>query len=166
MTGDSTVTENYHRLWTSFRNLGHLMDRVREKELSKYGLTTSQAGMLHHVKALGDGATPAAIARIQHREATSVSSLLIRMEKQGLIKRVKDMARKNQVRVYLTDKGENALIDAARRESINKIISQLDNNDLEQMVRITDFLRRIVIGELADIYRSNYLGNFNLPEDS
>jgi len=87
-----------HVLWTALRNVGYLMERVRTKELSKYGLSTSQVGMLHHVKALGEKATPAAIARIQHREATSVSSILIRMEKLGLVKRAKDMARKNLAR--------------------------------------------------------------------
>ena len=163
---DASTLDGYHKLWTSFRNLGHLMDRVREKELSKYGLTTSQAGMLHHVRALGNTATPAAIARIQHREATSVSSLLIRMEKQGLVKRVKDLARKTQVRIYLTKKGEQAIDEASLRESPTRILSQLSDEDRQEMTRITDFLRRIVIEELADIYRSNYLDNFSLPDEN
>jgi DNA-binding MarR family transcriptional regulator len=163
---ETSAVEGYHKLWTSFRNLGHLMDRVREKELGKYGLTTSQAGMLHHVRELGDAATPAAIARIQHREATSVSSLLIRMEKQGLVKRTRDMARKNQVRIYLTEKGEQAIANASIRESPTRILSQLSDADRQEMTRITDFLRRIVIGELADIYRNNYLDNFNLPDEN
>jgi len=151
-----------HILWTTLRNVGHLMDRVRTKELSKYGLSTSQAGMLHHVKALGEAATPAAIARIQHREATSVSSILIRMEKLGLVKRTKDMARKNQVRVYLTDKGKAALNDAARRESLDRIMSRMSAENRRHMIKATEELRRIVIEELADVHRNSYLDNFRV----
>ena len=151
-----------HIIWTALRNVGYLMDRVRTKELSKYGLSTSQAGMLHHVKALGERATPAAIARIQHREATSVSSILIRMEKLGLVKRTKDMARKNQVRVYLTDKGEDALNDAARRESIDRVMSRMSAENRRHMLKATEELRRIVIEELADVHRDSYLDNFRV----
>lgn len=151
-----------HKLWTALRNVGYLMDRVRTKELGKYGLSTSQAGMLHHIKALGEAATPAAIARIQHREATSVSSILIRMEKFGLVKRTRDMARKNQVRVYLTDKGKAALHDAARRESIDRIMSRLSAADRRHMIKATEELRRIVIEELADAHRNSYLDNFRV----
>ena len=59
--------------------------------------------------------------------------------------RVKDMARKNQVRAYLTDKGEAALQDAARRESIDRIMSQLPAADRHHMIQATEKLSLISV---------------------
>jgi len=88
------------------------------------------------------------------------------MEKQDLVKRVKDMARKNQVRIYLTEKGEQAIANASIRESPTRILSQLSDADRREMTKITNFLRGLVIEELADIYRNNYLDNFSRPDEN
>lgn len=138
------------------RNVGHLMERVRDRELTKYGINARQAGLLRHIKALGDGATPAQIAKTMFREPTSVSAIIIRMEKQGLVKRIKDCRKKNQVRVCLTQRGEKACRDAARRESIDRIMSRLSEENRENLLNALLELRRSTLEEFLKERKNSY----------
>jgi DNA-binding MarR family transcriptional regulator len=55
------------------------------------------------------------------------------MEKQGLVRRVKDLSRKNMVRVELTEKGHEACNRSAKRESMYKILSSLSDEERQQL---------------------------------
>ena len=59
-------------------------------------------------KALGNKCTPAKMSRILVRQPHTVSAIIDRMVKNGFLKKVKDMERKNWVRVIVTEKGEKA----------------------------------------------------------
>lgn len=142
--------------WTIMRNVGHLMERVRDRELAKYGINARQAGLLRHIKVLGGEATPAQIARTMFREPTSVSAIIIRMEKHGLVKRIKGGRKKNQVRVELTEKGEKAYRDAARRESVKNIMSRLSEEDREHLLNALLELRRSTLSEFLGGSKTNY----------
>jgi DNA-binding MarR family transcriptional regulator len=146
-----------HIVWAVLRNAGHMMERVRDHELSRYGLTTRQAGILRHIKALGFRATPTAIARSTYREPTTVSAILNRMETQGLVKKNHDLRKKNQVHITLTKKGEQAYRQASRRESVYRILSRLDTETRQQLLHgLREFQRSIII-ELAENYRDSFL---------
>lgn len=60
----------------------------------QYGITPEQAGVLFCIKVIGKEATPAKISRYTIREPYTVSAMLNRMERKGLIKKVKDLDRK------------------------------------------------------------------------
>ncbi|MEW6142732.1 MAG: MarR family transcriptional regulator [Chloroflexota bacterium] len=144
-------------LWSVLRNIGHVMKRVRDRELSRYGVTTRQAGILHHVHALSEEATPTTIARATYREPTTVCAILSRMEKQGLIKRVKGGRKKNQVHICLTKEGERVRVDAAGRESIKRIMSRLSPATRHQLLMGLRDFRRSLVEELAESYRYSFL---------
>jgi DNA-binding MarR family transcriptional regulator len=55
------------------------------------------------------------------------------MEKQGLVKRVKDLARKNRVRVVLTAKGRRLYNQTRRLDSIRSIVSSLSDEERQQL---------------------------------
>jgi DNA-binding MarR family transcriptional regulator len=106
-----------------------------------------QAAVLFQVDFIGDEATPAKISRAILRRAHSVSGLLDRMEKDGLIKRAKDMERKNLVRVRLTEKGKKALKNAAKRESIRNIPTVLSSEEHQQLYSLLLKLREKALRE-------------------
>ena len=78
--------------------------RARQKELDRYGISAAQAAVLFIIQAIGEKATPAEITRWLFREPHSVSGMLSRMEKQGLVRKVKDLDGKNLVRIAMTEK--------------------------------------------------------------
>jgi DNA-binding MarR family transcriptional regulator len=95
---------------------------------------------LFYIQLVGDKATPAEISRGLFREPHSISEILGRMEKQGLLRRTKDTGRRNLVKAELTDKGREAYTRSAKRESIHKIMSVLSREEHQQLEL---YLRRI-----------------------
>jgi DNA-binding MarR family transcriptional regulator len=139
----------YLYIWTLIRHLDDAMVRARDKELHTYGLTVSQAAMLSTIHSLDNKATPAEIARSQLREPATVSNILKRMEKDGLVRRVKDTTYKNQINIILTDKGHKTYGNVKKRGTIRRIMSQLSDEQLQQLEPCLDKLLHLAVSELG-----------------
>lgn len=107
--------------------------KVRERELLPQNLSATSAAVLFFVDAMGKDVTPARISRMLLREPHSISGILIRMEKQGLIKRTKNMERKNYIRITLTAKGEKALQQAMKKEGTQQVLSRITAEQQKQL---------------------------------
>ena len=136
-------------LWVMLHQARDAIFKVREKELKKYNISTTKAAVLFNIQAIGYEATASEIARHLLRESHSISTILSRMEKQGLVKKVKDLDRKNMVRVYLTDKGKKVYIEAAKRESICEIMSCLSDEERRQLISSLNKLRNEALTHLG-----------------
>jgi DNA-binding MarR family transcriptional regulator len=123
----------YYELWVLLQQASDAMFEARENELREYGITAMQAAVLYIVKAIGDEATPAQVSRWILRKPHSVSGILQRMEKAGLVKKTKDLTRRNMVRVTMTDKGRQALSQSMKRKSFQRILSSLSENERQQL---------------------------------
>ena len=119
-------------LWLLFTHARYAVYRAREKELQILRTSPEHVGVLFLVQALGDKATPAEIARQIIRQPHSVSALIERMAKKGLIKKVKDLERKNMVRVVLTDKGKKIYEASTMRGPIHHIMGELSADEKKQ----------------------------------
>ena len=115
--------------------------KARRKELTRYHISPRQSAVLYYIQAIGERATPAEISRGIFRESHSISEILGRMEKQGLLRRVKDLSRKNMVRVELTEKGLEACNHSEKRASIDKIFSALSKEERQQLRSYLERLR-------------------------
>ena len=126
-------TDQDYNLWVLMRQTRDAMTKARERELEKYGISSIQAAVLFTVQSIGVEATPAEISRRLVREPHSVSGLLSRMEKQGLIKRVKDLPKRNMLRVVMTEKGETAYDQSTKRTTMHEIIGILSENERRRL---------------------------------
>jgi len=99
-----------------------------------------EAVALFIIQAIGDRATPAEISQWVSREHHTVTSLLSRMEKKGLITKAKDLNRKNVWRVSLTEKEQNAYRQSVKRESIHEAMSPLSENESQ---RLESYLKKV-----------------------
>ncbi len=122
-----------YELWGLLDQAAHAMERAREDELRPIGLSMMHAAVLYIVKAGKGPVTPAQISRWLFREPHSVSGLLQRMEKQGLVKRAKDLERKNVVRVTLTEQGEEAYRRATEMKPILRVMSLLSPEERDSL---------------------------------
>lgn len=120
-------------LWLLLTHARYTVYRAREKELQRYGTSPEQTSLLFVVQSLGNKATPAAIARTIMRQPHTVSALVDRMVKKGLVKKVKDLDRKNLVRVALTDKGLEAFKQSSKRGPIHRIMSVLTRKERDNL---------------------------------
>ncbi|MFC1945017.1 MarR family winged helix-turn-helix transcriptional regulator [Chloroflexota bacterium] len=128
------VEKQYFELWDLIHRTRHALFTARTKELSQFGVLPRQVAALHIIKSINGPATPAEISRRMFRRPHSISGLLNRMEKEGLIRKAKDMSRKNMVRVTLTEKGEKLYDLSTKRELMHRVFSNLSDEQCKQLM--------------------------------
>jgi DNA-binding MarR family transcriptional regulator len=128
-------------LWLLLTHTRYAVFRAREKELQRYGVSPEQVSLLFTVQALGSKATPAALSRHILRQPHTVSALVDRMARRGLVKKVKDLDRKNLVRVVLTEKGQKTYELSTKRGPIHRIMSELSEKEKDVF---RDYLVRLL----------------------
>jgi len=101
------------------------------------------------IPAIGDKATAAEIARYLFRETHSTYELLVRMEKEGLIKGHKNKGKTGQAVYKLTPKGLRAYHNSLKRESIHGTLSALTSEERDQLKSYLRKLRDTALGLLA-----------------
>jgi DNA-binding MarR family transcriptional regulator len=137
-----------YTLVTSLLQVADIFVKVRERELLPQNLSATSADILFLVDAMGKDVIPAKISRMILREPHSISGILLRMEKQGLLKRAKNMERKNLIRVTLTSKGETALKQAMKKEGVNHVLSKLTEEQRRQLKQSLTALKDAGMKEL------------------
>jgi DNA-binding MarR family transcriptional regulator len=138
---ETCTPEQLFELWIWLSQASFAISKSRQKELNKYGLTEVQTIVLLILKSLNHKPTPGEIAYWLFREHNSVSEILNRMEKKGLLIKHKDPSKKNMVRISMTEKGEQAYLLSTKRESILNVFSGLSSNDCKQLLGYIKKLR-------------------------
>ena len=146
--GTDVVTYGKRELWALLSQTSNAMSRVADSELSQVGISMMQAAVLVFVKNSKEPVIPAHISRWLFREPHTISQLLMRMETQGLVKRTKNLDRKNQVRITLTAKGEKAFQQQSEMRGIGKILSILSPEECNKLGASLKKLRDEAIKEL------------------
>ena len=127
-------------VWLQIADLNHKMFLVRNKELSKYGITTRQMHILRLVEALGDKAALSVIAKATERKLDVISRQAVGMENDGLIKRIRVKPKSRLLKLELTDKGRGLLKVSRFSNGMNEISSILTENELNQLHAVLDRL--------------------------
>jgi len=122
--------------------------KVRNRELTKYGIDSSRVSLLLAINALKDKATPVAIGQWLLRERHSISEFLSRAEKDGLVEKKWDLERKNGVRVVLTPKGREISRQSGERRSIHTVMSALSAREAERFQSYLITLRDYTLKKL------------------
>lgn len=123
-------SNNNFELWILLDHARFAISRARELELARVGLTPEQAMILHTLKILGGSATMSEISDITLRQHHSVSTLVNRMTKQGLLKKTKSPKDK-KYQVVVTEKG-NKVYGAITRQSIEMTFSALKSKEKQE----------------------------------
>ncbi len=146
---NSLSADEYFNLWVLLCQTKDIIFKVRQKELSQYGISPEQASVLFTIKVIGDRATPAEISRWLLRKQHTVTELLSRMEREGLVSKTKDLARKNMIRVTLTEKGQQAYSQSTGIESIYNIMSPLSEEQCQRLRPCLEGLRDRALKQLG-----------------
>jgi DNA-binding MarR family transcriptional regulator len=132
-------------LWILFSQTWEAISKARNKELLSQDISERRAALLFIIQLIGHDATPVKISRYLFREPHSISELLDRMEAQGLVKKVKDLDRKNQVRIELTEKGHEYYETSIVPKNIPEILSVLTEEERKQFLSGLIKLRKAAI---------------------
>ena len=156
---NSLVMDEHYRLWLLLSQTRSAIFKVRHKKVGQY-LPSNQAAALVSIWVLEGQVTPAALARRLFLEPHSVSELIIRMEKKGLVTKTKDNVRGNVVRISLTDKGRDVCLRAMGQDFIHMIISALSDEQREQLHACLTILYQRAVKELGMEGEPAMLGEF------
>lgn len=124
--------------WIKLDQARAAVARARELELGQYGLSVVHVSVLSYLVMKNRSLTIDEISRWNLREPHSVSTLISRMEKIGLVKKEKIPGDK-KLRISLTDKGR-AIHSQLTYRSIDMALSILSDEEKDQM---SAYLERI-----------------------
>ncbi len=135
-------------LWQLMFNVSSMMSKVRTNELRKYHISTNTAAVLDCVYSFDNSAIPSQIAKWLIKAPQSVSGILNRMEKRGMIQKSVDPKRKNVVRVNLTKIGEQTYKNVLKRKAIHVIFSSLSEEEKQQLWKVLEKVQVVVTSKL------------------
>jgi DNA-binding MarR family transcriptional regulator len=137
------------RLWLLLRRVGDALALCQDSVFRNYGLTTEQFGVLASIKSRGP-LSPSALGSILERAPNSMSMLVDRMVKAGLVRRTRDRKDRRLVTVSMTSKGEKHLEPAtpAGWEFIHNILSPLSYDDQRVFASMLETVKCELVGYL------------------
>ena len=120
-------------LWSKIDNIDHEILLIRQKELSQNQISNQQLYILGIIRSLGSKATLSKIAEQVDRKVSVITKHTVVLEKDGLIKRIKDNPKSRRLRVELTDKGRMMAKISIESKTIDKKLSFLKLEEREQL---------------------------------
>jgi DNA-binding MarR family transcriptional regulator len=147
-TEEQPYLDDYYRLWLLLTQTRAAIFKVRHKKVGRY-LHPNQAAALISVWAMNGRVTPAALAKRLFLEPHTVSELIIRMEKKGLVTKSRDRDRGTVVRVSITKKGREVCRSVMGQELIHRIMSRLSDEQREQLNTCLEILFNEALKELG-----------------
>ncbi len=151
------------RLWLLLHRVHDSLALCQDSIFAEYGLTSEQVRVLAALKGNGGTLRPSELARLLERSPNSVSMLVDRMVKAGLVRRTRDRKDRRAVEVSLAGKGEKNLgpATAAGWEFIQKILSPLSQEDRRILADLLETMKCECLGylnperDMADIVKSS-----------
>ena len=143
-------------VWQLMSRTTDAIRKVRDRELERYGISARANAVLFTALRQGRKATPASVAQELILQPHTVSEQLMRLEKEGLIERLKDTKRKNVVRIRVTGVGWELYRKTAVRRSSAGIMGALNADERKVLWTIMAKLRseaaRSLHVDVKDLY--------------
>jgi len=157
------------RLWLLLPRVGDALALCQDLVFGKYGITTEQWRVLACIKSRGH-LRPTDLASMLERSPNSVSMLVDRMVKAGLVRRTRDRKDRRTVFVTMTDKAKEAIEPAvsAGWEFIHKVLSPLSYDDQRALASMLETIKCELGGylnpemDMAEIIKNSFTNDPHL----
>lgn len=143
MNNSSAKNDIRHKVWELMHHTNALLVKYADvKMLAERGISYQQFMVLYMMDRLGTSATATQIAELLDRNPNTLSTILDRMEKSGLTKKVRDKKDRRFVRLVMTKRGENKLEKtiASGQEIIEKLAAPFSEQELKAYVSFAEKL--------------------------
>lgn len=130
-------------VWLLCHQCHNLVSRCEEVMSYSKEITPEQHGVLMVIKYANDPVKPTDVARWLDRRTHSISLIIERMQKSGIVKRIRDLPDRRSVRLVMTKKGEKILDQATVRgwKLICEILSDFSEDELQTLARLMGKVR-------------------------
>ena len=166
MAVNSEAENRVLSLWLLLNRVGPTLNLCQDLVYGKYGLTTEQFSVLAALRSRGP-LRPIDLASVLERAPNSMSQLVDRMVKAGLVKRRRDSKNRRAVFVSMTDKGREAVEPAipAGWEFIHKILSPLSDSDQRALAHALETVKCELIDYLNPEFNKTEIINNSVTKD-
>jgi DNA-binding MarR family transcriptional regulator len=134
-------------LWRLLDITRYMIFRFREQELANLGITPEQAFVLDIIRYDGGSTTINQIVTLSQRKHNSISALINRMSRQGLLRKSRTRRDKRAFRILSTPKGEQ-LLEKIPLDSIHNAFACLESDEKAQLAK---YLARLMRSAFAAI---------------
>jgi len=147
-----------YETWILLSRTRYTIARLRDIELAKIGLSPEQSAILQMLINRGGKSTVTQLSISWLHLRHSVSTLVNRMQKQGLLKKIK-YPKQKEFEIVITEMGQN-LAEKIKTDSIDKIFSFLSE---EERQKLSQYLKLLLIRTLSlsegniDLHQHNIL---------
>jgi DNA-binding MarR family transcriptional regulator len=133
--------------WMLFHQTYNSISRCEDKEFGKLGISAQQHAILMAITRADGPVTPGQIARWVDRNANSITLILDRMEKSGLVIRTKHVTDRRSLNIEMTEKGAEVLRQGVEVgwKIIQGILGGLSAEEIEALSDSLEKLRRRAI---------------------
>ena len=128
----TTLSVSGYDLFLLMGQISHFTQLVRKRELNQHHIAPQQLYVLRIIQEMGNNATLSEVAKHADRKINAICRQSIIMEKDKLIKRIKDTPKSRLLRMELTAKGRDMLKISKESKSINALYSVLGEEELQQ----------------------------------
>jgi DNA-binding MarR family transcriptional regulator len=142
------VSDEFFYLWVLIAQTKDAILKARERDYARYGISNDRRAVLYIIQNHGGEAAPVDIARDLFRELHSVTEMLKRMEKAGLVTRSKGTGR-SKVVVRLTDEGRDVFNQSLHAGTDERIFSVLTKKERDRLAQSLWKLRSKVLQDLG-----------------
>jgi DNA-binding MarR family transcriptional regulator len=149
---EDILNDENNNLWILMNHTNYALARQRELEMAQFGITIEKHAILH-VLMIKDGRNIADISEVRIRQHNTIFTLVIRMEKQGLVKKIKSPKGK-EYKIYITEKGR----EIYRRVTTNSLDSTFSALSEDDKQKLSQYLKLLLVRSL-----SLQGFNYNLP---
>jgi DNA-binding MarR family transcriptional regulator len=120
------------KLWRFLGHTSYAISRVREVELAGFGLTPEQAYVLDILSVRGGSTTMNDIMYMTLRQHHTISTLVDRMAKHGLVQKTRSATDGRKYTIVMTKKGRE-LFQRVTKESIVEAFSALSKEEKREL---------------------------------
>lgn len=145
---DRLEVDEFFRLFALVAQTKDAMLRARQVGYDQHGISNERRALLWIIRSYGGQATPSDIGRRFFRELHSITEMLSRMEKDGLVTKHQGSGRSKTV-VKLTEKGSDILRQSLHNEVDKRIMSILTPEERDQLAVFLSKLRKQALAELG-----------------
>jgi len=123
------------QLWAIMMQASDLFHKARSKELKECGVTFRQAQVLFVLVANQGESTIGELARWLFRASHTISILIYRMERAGLVSIQKGPNARSPMKILITEKGRDLYDKCLNIESIHEVLSVISPEEREQLFK-------------------------------
>jgi DNA-binding MarR family transcriptional regulator len=134
--GARTATYAWRQLYLTYS----VIFKAIERSIARTGVTLPQALALATIRHSEGPMTPSRLAQHLTQETQSVTGLIDRMERQGWVRRVRDLPDRRAIRLELTEAGLRKLEEtlAPGRETTTRVFARLDQKETVELTRLLE----------------------------